>query len=418
MRQQGIRIDQNAIDRAKTTYNAQYEQHLGHARYLAGSNISVMAPESFADALTTRGLYPPKTPKTNKPSITRAWLKEHKYDPLVKSILEARRYAKALNTFIEGTEKYVVQKGNVYRIYPEFPQLKRDDENEKNKMGTIARFASRHPNMQNQPIRDEEIGPVIRGFFIPEEDGIWERHDMSQIEFRALVHYARGTGAAEARHAYNTDPDTDFHKLAAQMFGADPDNEHDRSRVKTTNFCKVYFGGPDKLALTIGCTYEEARKFSDEYDRRLPFVRITGRAAMQCAQREGFVRTVLGRRQRFDLWESAEDRRAQWMPHNEARAAYGNNIRRAFTHAALNRVLQGSAADIFKKSLVMIWQSGICNVLGAPLINVHDENNWSVPKTTEAEEAIAEARNLMETSVKLNVPLRVNWKRGANWGEC
>jgi DNA polymerase I-like protein with 3'-5' exonuclease and polymerase domains len=425
MRRHGVRIDQNAIEQAEHALGAQLDHHLNRARDLAGCPLEVMAPESFVRALEKRGLYPPTTPRTGKPSITKSWLEAYSNDALVKEILAARKYEKMLNTFIDGTKKYIVTRGSEARIYPEFPQLKRsedgedDDDGNGKKSGTIARFSCRHPNLQQQPSRDPELSKVIRGFFIPEPDCHWERHDMSQIEFRLLVHYARGQGALEALEAYRNDPETDFHKLAARMFGADPENPHERSRVKNTNFAKVYSAGVERLALTFGCTVEEARVFSEEYDRKLPFVGVTGRAARDKAQACGFVLTVLGRRQRFNMWECIENRRLPWLPEAKAREQYGNhNVRRAFTHAALNRVLQGSAADVFKSSLANIWRSGICSILGAPLINVHDENNWSVPQSPEAEEAIAEARHLMETSIRLRVPLLVNWERGSNWGEC
>ncbi len=107
------------------------------------------------------------------------------------------------------------------------------------------------------------------------------------------------------------------------------------------------------------------------------------------------------------------------MLYEAAIAAYGTgNIQRAFCHAGLNRILQGSAADVLKKAMLDIWRSGVCDVLGAPLITVHDELDFSVPRTVAADQAAAESRRIMETTVQLNVPMKVDYERGPNWGAC
>jgi DNA polymerase I-like protein with 3'-5' exonuclease and polymerase domains len=423
MRLRGVRVNVQNMERIKDEMAIKRDEQLARARHLAGTDkIELMAAESFAPVLQERGYELPVTGKTKKPSVTKSWLKEHLDDPLVLALYEGRRLDKLIGTFIDGNLRYAVGE----RIHPEFPQLKRNKgiDGEGDSSGTIARFAGQHPNLQFQPSRDPELASMVRGFFLPDEGEDWFRMDESQIEFRLLVHYAIGPGSDEARSRYNTDPTTDFHVLAGEMLGAtDPD---DRKRVKNTNFCKVYMGGDQRLAQTFGCSLEEAQAFSQVYDQRLPFVRSTGMAAMRTADHRGYVLSILGRRQRFDRWEPArqsynkDERRAAMLPLTEARERYGPGVKRAFTHAALNRVLQASAADVLKTALVNTWRSGVCSILGAPLINVHDENNWSVPRTKVAQEAIAEAKRLMEVPdpIQLRVPLRVDWSQGANWGEA
>ncbi len=110
---------------------------------------------------------------------------------------------------------------------------------------------------------------------------------------------------------------------------------------------------------------------------------------MKWAQKHGFVRDILGRRQRFSLWEPSNNREKKLppLPYEKALEAYGPRIQRFMTYAALNRKNQASSATITKKALVDSWEAGIQNVLGAPLTTVHDENNSSVPRTKEGDEA-------------------------------
>jgi DNA polymerase-1 len=255
----------------------------------------------------------------------------------------------------------------------------------------------------------------------------------SQIEYRFLAHFALGKGAAECREQYNTDPKTDYHKLCARLANMDENDPFVRKLVKNINFGKVYGAGPPKLAATMGKSVEEAKLFTDKYDEDLPFVAKTFQTASDVAQRRGYVLTILQRRQRFPLWEPKRwggEHRPPGLPYEQALEQYGgigadgqllrnpNRLRRAYTHAALNRVLQGSAADMMKKAMVIIWESGICDVIGAPLLTIHDELDDSVPQTHEGEQAAQEATRLMTDAIKLKVPVLVDADYGANWGEC
>lgn len=242
----------------------------------------------------------------------------------------------------------------------------------------------------------------------------------SQAEFRLLTHYAIGDRAEDARNQYRNDPTTDFHSMCAHMMHLDMHGKGGRTKVKSVNFCRVYGGGIPKIAAMLGCSIAEATTFVDQYDRELPFIKKTSELAMRVAQQRGYVVTIYGRRQRFQLWEPPDNyaRIHQALPHAEALERYGTRIVRAFAHAALNRVLQGSAADQLKRAIVDIYESGVNHVLGPILITVHDENNFSVPRTPEGQEAIQEAKHLMEIAIPLKVPMVANLKTGENWGAC
>ncbi len=411
MRRRGVRVDVARAEKVRERLSLERDAALKEVRRIAGPQAELMAPESFSRALQERGMNFPLTGKTRKPSITKGWLKENENDELVALILRGRRVDTIINTFIMGHVFTHAVRG---RIHCEFHQLKGDEG------GTIARLSSSNPNLQNLPARDDELGPLIRSLFVPEEGEEWGRCDESQIEFRLLTHFAVGARAEEARDLYRNDPSTDFHNMCAAMLDFDPKSKGQRTRVKNTSFCRVYGGGIPKIAQTFGCSIEEAATFVKKYDEALPFIKKTSDLATKRAGARGYVTTVLKRRQRFPLWEPPNNysREHRPLPREEALKEYGPNIMRAFTYAALNRVLQGSAADLMKKAMVDVWESGICDVLGAPLVTVHDELGASIPPTPAGNAAILELKRLMEVAVPLRVPVIAELERGPSWGEC
>ena len=410
MRRRGVRVNTAKVDEVRSRLVKERDVALAKVRAIAGPKAELMAPETFAQAFVDRGLQVPLTPKTKKPSIKGPWLAANANDELAAAILEGRKVETIINTFIDGHINTHAING---RIHCQFNQLKGEDG------GTIARFSSSNPNLQNLPARDEELGPLVRGLFIPEDGETWERHDESQIEYRLLVHFAIGPKADEARKAYNDDPTTDFHKMCAEFCGIDPEDKIARKKVKGVNFGKTYGAGAAKLAIIIGCSVQEAEEFIALYNEKLPFQPATLSAAMRWAEKQGFVSTVLGRKQRFLLWEPmgyGHDKPP--LREAAAREAYGPRIKRYKTYAALNRKLQGSGADLMKKAMVDIQEAGILSVLGAPLLTVHDELDYSVPNTKAGREAAAEAKRLMEQAVPLKVPVYVEASSGKDWGEA
>jgi DNA polymerase I-like protein with 3'-5' exonuclease and polymerase domains len=408
MRKRGIRIDLKRAEQVRAELVVRRDRLLAELRRMAGPRVEFMAPDSFAGYLRDEGLDVPLTAKQGKPSIRKAWLEKHQTHPFVSLLMEGRKVNTIIGTFMDG---HIFTHGLKGRIHTQFNQLKGEDG------GTIARLSSSTPNMQNIPARDEEMAPLIRSMFLPEEGEDWERHDLNQIEYRLLAHYARGPGAEECREAYRNDPKTDYHKLCAEWCGIDPEDKLKRKRVKNINFAKGYGAQAPRLAELMGCSVAEASEFIDLYERKLPFSIYTFKQAQKWANKRGFVETILHRRQRFQLWEpNYNPQEMPALPHVQALAAYGPKIKRAFTYTALNRKMQGSGADFMKKTLVDCWEAGVCNVLGPSLLTVHDEDNWSVPRTKAGREAAEEARNIMATCIPLRVPVLAEAERGTNWG--
>ena len=410
MRQRGVKVNLNKADEVRAKLVVRRDERLAHLKRLAGPKAEFMAPDSFAQALIDRGLPIERTEKTQQVSVTSKWLERNQGDELCHTIMTGRKDNTVINLFMDGHLSHAING----RIHCEFKQLKGESG------GTIARLSSANPNLQNLPARDEEFATIVRGVFEPETDEIWERQDQSQVEYRLLAHFAVGDGADECRALYNSSPKTDYHKFCAEMCGIDPEDKVKRKRVKNINFAKGYGAGAERLAGQMGCSLEEAEEFIARYEAALPFTKITYDKAQTWGKNRGFVTSILGRKQRFPFWEPRNNYGNKKPAYRRERALqeYGSNIVRARCYTALNRKLQSSGADIMKKSMVDCWEAGVCNVLGAPLLTVHDEIDWSVPNTPQGLEAAAVARQLSQDVIKLKVPLIVDVERGPNWGEC
>lgn len=395
MRRRGVRVDVDAGNALSDRLGAEL------AALQSEHGVDMWSAKQIAARCDALGLSYPLTEK-GSPSFTAAWLKLQEH-PFLAALNKMRGIDKLRGTFIEGHALGHLVNG---RVHAQFHPLRGDNN------GTVSgRFSSSLPNLQNIPSRDDTLAPLIRGLFLPDEGERWVRFDWSQIEFRLLVHYARGGGAEKARSMYRDDPTTDFHRMVSELTGIE------RKPAKNINFGLVYGMGVKTMAANLGRSVEATRALFEQYHSSLPFVKSTFDAASRIATTRGYIKTILNRRRRFELWEPRSwDEKDVACTKNVAMQKWGGAIRRAYLHKALNSVLQGGAADIMKKAMVDIWKSGVCKVLGAPLLTVHDELDWSALKTPEAEEALRESHHIMEHCVKLRVPLRAEREEGPNWG--
>lgn len=424
----GVRVDLQRAEEVRERLLAEKAALLARLKHIAGQKAEFTENRSLVPALRERGFAIPKTrPSQHFPegqdSVTSNWLESHAGDELVDILMEGKKLSTVISTFVEGS----ILRHNINgRIHCTYNQMKGDDEFGARR-GTIARLSATDPNLQQIPARHPVLGPLIRSMFVPDDGEDWVSTDMSQIQYRYLVHYGQGPGAEEARERYRNDPKTDFHNMCGDMLGADATDEFVRKRVKCTNFCEVFGGGDAKLAATFGCSVKEAKEFKKKYHEELPFVPKTFEVASKRARQRGYVVTILKRRQRFPFWEKKSPYDASGvyigsglpMSYKDAVACYGEHgVKRAWLHKALNRVLQGSEGDHFKKAVVDCSRAGLYRVLGPPLVLVHDEKCSSKPRTKEGDEAMEELRHIMETCITLNVPVLVKSKVGPNWGSC
>ena len=341
---------------------------------------------------------------------------------MVQKIAQARKINKVRTTFIDSILKYE----HCERIHAEINQIRSDDG------GTVTgRFSYVNPNLQQIPARDPATGPLIRSLFIPEEGMKWGCFDYSQQEPRLVAHYAlkfRLASVNPIADSYENDPSTDFHKIVAEMA------EIPRSQAKTINLGLFYGMGKAKLQAELGVTKEKSEELFNKYHNRAPFVKQLMNKVTSAAQSKGQIKTLLGRRCRFPKYEPvlrgsdwgtfvpAEDHERMLelqamgpdLLDDEGNKTgkknywHNNPTRRAFTYKALNRLIQGSAADMTKRAMVELHKEGI-----VPHIQVHDELDVSVINDLEA----AKIKDIMENAVDLEVPNKVDYESGPNWGE-
>lgn len=367
MKIRGVKVD---LPKARSTIITLDHKILEANTLLEGVNINAGA--DVARLFDRHGIPYPRTEKTNAPSFTKDSLKMTDH-PIARALEDTRGFTKLRDTFVQN---YIIN-GNINgRIHGEFHQLKSDDS------GTVSgRLSSSNPNLQNIPTK---LGGIVREIFVPEPDEDWYCLDWSQIEYRFLAHYAMGAGSDALRETYCEKPDTDFHDQVAELTGVE------RKNAKTLNFGLLYGMGKDKLALSLKMPMVEAEEIFKIYHSRAPFIKTTYTTASQKARVRGYIYTMLKRRRRFPNGAS--------------------------THKALNALLQGSAADMMKMAMVTIAKSGVENILGPALLTVHDELDYSVPRTVAGKEAILEVKHIMETCMKLAVPVLVDMESGINWG--
>ena len=427
MRKRGVKVNADKARRLETTLAEKEKQLTADLQHAAGGvPVNPNSSADLARVFDRQGVEYPVT-KAGSPSFRKEFL-ENCDSPLAEAVLAVRRMSKARGTFVQG---YLIDSAHNGRIHALFHPL-RTDEN-----GAISgRFSSSNPNLQNLPSRDPYLAPLIRGCFEPDTLR-WRRGDYDQGEYRMLAHYARGPKSDWVRERYNLHPDdTDFHDTSKELIHDVTRIDLGRKPTKNFNFGMTFGMGKNTMVRNLGIDWERGEVLYNAYHEGLPFVRRTFDMAMQTAASRGYVKTLLGRRAIFDMWEPADYELRGVVPASPDRDKVVETVRkyidaareagervprpgvvRAFTHKALNRVLQGSLADYMKKAMVDIWDAGICDVLGAPLIQVHDELNWDDPCTKESEEAFKETQNIMVNAVpKLRVPMSVSWEIGDNWG--
>ena len=408
MRQLGVRVDLDKAELAKKQLKSKIKELKDEIKRQSGVAIEPWAAASVAEVFDELGLVYPTTNdaqgdflrKAGTPSFTKQWLNSNEH-PIAQMIVKLREFDKADSTFIDTILKHS-HKG---RIHCEFHQLRNDGG------GTVTgRFSSSNPNLQQIPARDPDIKKLIRGLFIPEEGTKWGSFDYSSQEPRLLVHFAASLGPSHKHPMVDQiveeyhKKDVDLHQMVADIAGIK------RKQAKVVNLGIMYGMGKAKLAAQLGVTVEEAGELLDTHQEKVPFVKKLAETASQQAADHGQIRTLLGRRCRFHLWEPRSFGYKKPLPHEKAMKEYGMGIRRAFTYKALNKLIQGSAADQTKKAMADCYAEGLL-----PMLTVHDELCFSV----ESDDQAKRIKDIMENGLSdvLKVPSKVDDELKNNWGE-
>ena len=362
------------------------------------------------------------TPKSKMPQLPKDYLQTHEQKSL-RMIAKAREYDKAANTFVDGLLGYV----HGERIHADINQIRSDQG------GTVTgRFSMSNPNLQQIPSKGF-IGKKMRSLFLPEEGHTWGSFDYSQQEPRIVVHYAIKLGlpgTSNLKEEFNKD-NADFHQIVADMA------KISRKQAKTINLGLFYGMGKLKLQAELGLDKIGAKKLFDEYHSKVPFVRQLSQDLINFAAEHKLLFTLHDRFCRFNKWETTNK---EWDPaanrfkpvklytEEEAREAFKAEMLEkykenkidpnymdffdkyyvpAFTYKALNRLIQGSAADMTKKAMVDLYDKGI-----VPHIQIHDELCISV-KDQGTRITVQET---MEQAIPLEVDNKVDYEFGPNWG--
>jgi DNA polymerase I-like protein with 3'-5' exonuclease and polymerase domains len=426
MRHLGVRVDIEKAGQLKTAMAVKEQNLLQQIKIETGLDIQLMAARSIAPLFDKLKLTYSRTP-TGEPSFTKGFLANHKH-PVVNMIAEARKINKVRTTFIDTILKHE----HNGRIHADINQIRSDDG------GTVTgRFSYSNPNLQQIPARDPNTGPLIRSLFIPEEGCKWGTFDYSQQEPRLVAHYAlrfEYDSAQVIADSYENDPSTDFHQIVADMA------QIDRKEAKTINLGLFYGMGKTKLQNELGVSEEKAAELFNQYHAQVPFVKELMTGVMEAAQNKGRIKTLLGRRCRFPKYEPilrgsdwgtfvpAQDhdtilelqKMGPYELDNDGNVIkdkdgkpkknywHKNPVRRAFTYKALNKLIQGSAADMTKKAMVDLYKEGLIGH-----IQIHDELDFSIESEAQADKI----KQIMEHAVELKVPNKVDYESGPNWGE-
>lgn len=447
MRRRGVRVDTSKLDRIEKKAYGLEVKAMREVSRLSGVTLTpddTNKSAALAMALKADGAKVPKTPKkisekTGKEtggadSVTSDWLRDLG-TPLADAILIAKKWNKVRTTFCQSIKDHEVNG----RIHCTFNQLRQEQDDGDIRGAAFGRLSSSNPNLQQQPARDPEIGPLWRSIYLPDEGGEWACLDFSSQEPRMITHYAELTGCeggAKAAEACRTDPDWDNHSMMAGfIFGdsyshqayldGDKGAKGMRSDSKIIFLGRCYGMGGGKLCRSLGLPTQwvvrnpnvrgwevhpvssptgkalrlagqrpfemagdEGQVILGKFDEGVPYVKQLTKMVQKKAERIGYIKTLSGRRCRFPRHPQTGE---LW-----------------YAHKGLNRLIQGSSADQTKMAMVLADEAGIRMQL-----QVHDEIDLTIWDRSEAEQL----NEIMVHAIELNVPTRCDIETGPTWGE-
>ena len=447
MRLHGVAVDLDYAERLAKQTREEEDRLLKWLHREAHWDFNPFSGSDCHAVMLKRGFEGPYNKPTKKhpggaPSITNEWLQEIGHvdpdtkqpsgsgDELAANLYELRRINKMRKDFLEGA---ILERNVCGRLHPQWHQLREYDEEGKRTRGTRSgRIAASKPNLTNVPARDPVWGRRVRGCFVADKGKRWFKFDYSQQEPRFLLHFAYlmdqlprhlggepMPGAAEAVKRWCDDPTIDYHQMVADLIEERSGKPMKRRPAKDINLGGAYGMGFMKLFNKLkvhfpGLTTDMCKEILATYHEGVPYVKSMSNSCMRRVEEKGFIRTILGRRRRFNRWEKKswgnKDDGYSWTygSYEEAVAEWGaENVQRAGIHKALNALIQGSAGDQMKLTLCLLDDEGL-----TPQIQVYDEldGSWETP------EEVRRIVHIMTHSVELVVPHLVEPEVGSSWG--
>lgn len=418
MRRRGIRVDVLEAERIAAEIDARAQDMLAEL----GHRLALGRPMEFTDIMSGQrlsryfdqeGVPYPKTSNKKKGkktdesegqgySFESSWMADHPHW-LPQTVAKIRSSRDASQKFLRN---YICDFANRGRIHAEIHPYRSDEG------GTRShRFSYSDPPLQQMPgDRLADLKKLVRGVFLPEDEEYWLAADYSQQEPRILVHYACETGVLgweKAHDYYHNDPAPDYHTMVSKLTGLP------RPQAKIINLSLMYGMGIALLCARLGLSLSEGQRVIDTYHREMPIVKGLGEKCSNAASSRGYIKLIDGARCHFDAWELQRMREGErWKTNTKEKALVdwaGRPIRRSFTHKAMNRLVQGSAARQTKKAMLALWREKI-----VPILQMHDELDFSIDNA----QIVAHIVEVMRDIVPLKVPMKVDAEFGKTWGKA
>jgi len=421
MKFKGVKIDTQKAEEFGKRLERCRDKIIKFIKLKTNVDVQIWAASSLKNLLDQQKITNYKTtPKSKLPQLPKDYLRTHE-NRFLRLVAKAREFDKAKSTFVDGLLSFV----HNGRIHADINQIRGDGG------GTVTgRFSMSNPNLQQIPSKGF-IGKKMRELFIPDEGYKWGSFDYSQQEPRIVVHYAikLGLPGTDGLQEEFDKENADFHQIVADIANIP------RSQAKVINLGLFYGMGKIKLQRELNLDSVNAKHLFQTYHGKVPFVKQLSYALSDFASEEGLLFTLGDRFCRFNKWETNDkkwnndkqrfDEVPLYNSKEQAMDAYkleqmkkyneltdpkceffDKHYTRAFTYKALNRLIQGSAADMTKKAMVDLYEKGI-----VPHIQIHDELCFS---TTDHESKLI--KETMEQTMPLEVKNKVDYESGPNWG--
>ncbi|MCF6461833.1 DNA polymerase I [Clostridium sp. Cult1] len=383
----GFKVDLDVLNQLGEEFQGEIDNLTTEIYALAGKEFNINSPKQMGEILFDELKLPViKKTKTGYSTDAEVLDKLKGQHEIIEKILKYRQMVKLKSTYIDGLINLVDKETN--KIHSSFNQT----------VTNTGRISSTEPNLQNIPIKTEEGRMIRKAFVAEDEDYILVDADYSQIELRVLAHISKDPKLMEAFYH-----DEDIHtKTASEVFHI-PKGEVTplmRNRAKAVNFGIVYGISDYGLSKDLNISRKEAKEYIDNYLKNYEMVKRYMEDIIKTGKKEGYVETILNRR--------------RYIPELKSR---NYNVRSFGERIAMNTPIQGSAADIIKVAMVKVFQELNRRKLKSRLIlQVHDELIVEAFKD-EVEEVKSIIKDIMENSIKLDIPLKVDLNTGDNWYE-
>ncbi|CAJ1185220.1 DNA polymerase I [Companilactobacillus paralimentarius] len=384
----GITVEVSKLKEMENTFATRLAEIEKTIYEEAGKEFNINSPKQLGVVLF-EDLKLPVIKKTKTGYSTSVDVLEKLKDksPVVKKVLDYRQISKIQSTYVVGLQKFVQPDNKIHTIYLQT-------------LTQTGRLSSIEPNLQNIPIRIDE-GKQIRKAFVPQHKD-WEifSADYSQVELRVLAHIS---GDEHMQEAFNEDYDIHAH-TAMRIFGLNSTDEvtpNMRRQAKATNFGIVYGISDYGLSQNIGISRKQAAAFIESYFEQYPGVKKYMDDIVKYARENGYVETIMHRR--------------RYLPDIHSK---NFNVRNFAQRTAMNTPIQGSAADIIKVAMINMQKMLVKESLQANLLlQVHDEMIFEAP-VSEIATLEKLVPSVMDSAVKLDVPLKVETAHGKTWYEA